>query len=80
MGFDPSPCAAALRKQVEAFVLTRVLPVEAQLEAHALTADRWTPHPIIEDLKAAAQKEGLWNLWLPVRRGTPVRLPSGSQC
>lgn len=80
MGFDPSPRAAAFRKQVEAFVLTRVVPMEAQLEAHALTADRWTPHPLIEDLKAAAQKEGLWNLWLPVRTDTPVCHPSRSQC
>lgn len=60
--------------------MTRVVPMEAQLEAHALTADRWTPHPLIEDLKAAAQKEGLWNLWLPVRTDTPVCHPSRSQC
>ena len=80
MGFNPSPRASALRSKVESFVRTRVLPVEAQLEAHALTADRWTPHPLIEDLKAAAQEEGLWNLWLPVRNGTThsAILPSSS--
>ncbi|XP_049721482.1 LOW QUALITY PROTEIN: acyl-CoA dehydrogenase family member 10 [Elephas maximus indicus] len=43
-----------------------VYPVEQELQIHEASADRWTPSPLIEDLKEKAKAEGLWNLFLPL--------------
>jgi alkylation response protein AidB-like acyl-CoA dehydrogenase len=43
-----------------------VLPAEHILEAHASSpTTKWTIHPLMEQLKDKAKREGLWNLWLP---------------
>uniref|UniRef100_G3TE92 Acyl-CoA dehydrogenase family member 10 n=1 Tax=Loxodonta africana TaxID=9785 RepID=G3TE92_LOXAF len=44
----------------------RVYPVEQELQIHEASADRWTPSPLIEDLKEKAKAKGLWNLFLPL--------------
>ncbi|HBL88227.1 MAG TPA: acyl-CoA dehydrogenase, partial [Alcanivorax sp.] len=41
-------------------------PAEAvYAEQHGNSDDRWTPPPIIKELKNKAKAEGLWNLFLP---------------
>jgi acyl-CoA dehydrogenase len=60
----PSARAADLLERVRAFVAAHVLPAEAALTAHATGPDRWTIHPLAEELKVRARREGLWNLWL----------------
>ena len=62
---EPSPRAQALRAQVHEFVHTRILPREAEAHTQLHEGDRWQPLPLIEELKAQAKAEGLWNLWLP---------------
>jgi acyl-CoA dehydrogenase len=46
-----------------------VYPVEArwwaEIEANTAAGKRWTPLPVIEELKPKAQAAGLWNLFLP---------------
>ncbi len=43
-----------------------VYPAEEKYFAHVENAvNRWTVPPIMEDLKAKARQEGLWNLWCP---------------
>ncbi len=66
MDFDYSPKVRALRERVLAFMDAHVYPAE-QAYAAALDAagSRWTIPPVIEDLKAKARAEGLWNLFLP---------------
>jgi acyl-CoA dehydrogenase len=61
----PSARAADLLARVTAFVSAHVLPAEAALTAHATGPERWTIHPLAEELKARAKAAGLWNLWLP---------------
>jgi acyl-CoA dehydrogenase len=53
-------------EQLGAFMDAHVLPNE-WVYAEQLTASisRWTIPPIIEELKAKARSEGLWNLFLP---------------
>lgn len=62
--------AQELQARVGSFVDQHVLPAEAifqrQLEE---AATRWTPAPIIEELKSKARSEGLWNLFLPDHDG-----------
>ncbi len=70
MDFSLSPRAADLRDRVRAFVRDEIEPVESDVHAHFKAAresggDHWTPPPVIEELKAKARAQGLWNLFLP---------------
>ena len=69
MDFSPSPRAADLRERVAAFMAAEVDPVEGDyhrdLAELRRTGDPWQPLPVIEELKAKAREQGLWNLFLP---------------
>ncbi|MCG2840930.1 acyl-CoA dehydrogenase family protein [Sandaracinobacter sp. RS1-74] len=60
----------ALVRQVEEFMLTRVIPTE-QEHHHQLqsAANRWTYTPIMRQLRAEAKAKGLWLFPLPVELG-----------
>ena len=67
MDFALSPTAQDLQDRLLAFMDRHVLPGRA-----GVASSRWPtsgdPHfhpPIIEELKADARAEGLWNLFLP---------------
>lgn len=70
MDFSPSPRAADLAARVAAFMTEEIDPVEPQyhhdLAEARVAGTQWTPLPIIEELKAKARAQGLWNLFLPV--------------
>ena len=70
MDFEYSPKVEALRAQVREFMDRYVIP----------NATRWrreiaaglNPPPVVEELKALAKSEGLWNLFLPdLKPGEP---------
>jgi acyl-CoA dehydrogenase len=63
-GFEPSPRVVELRKRLTAFMEQHVYPNEATWAAQ-VSANRWQPTAIIEELKAKARAAGLWNLFLP---------------
>src|SRR5579862_3941221 len=63
--YEPSPRAAALKTQLEAFMRHHVYPAERAYFAEVEAGDRWKPVPIVEELKEKARAEGLWNLFLP---------------
>ncbi|HEY9027190.1 MAG TPA: acyl-CoA dehydrogenase family protein [Burkholderiaceae bacterium] len=69
MDFAYSPRSLALQEQLRAFMAAHVVPAEprfhAEIEANTAAGRRWTPLQLIEDLKAKARAEGLWNLFLP---------------
>jgi acyl-CoA dehydrogenase len=69
MDFAPSPRAADLTARVAAFLAEEVAPVEADyhrdLAAARRDGDPWQPLPVLEELKARARAQGLWNLFLP---------------
>ena len=55
----------ALRTRLQAFMDEHVYPNEAVYSAQlAGAADRWQPVPVVEELKARAKADGLWNLFL----------------
>lgn len=62
MDFAPSPLAAHWRERVEAFLARYVLPHNAAW--HAQDAQGRAP-AFVDDLRALAREEGLWNLCLP---------------
>ncbi|GIX34665.1 MAG: acyl-CoA dehydrogenase [Lysobacteraceae bacterium] len=68
MDFEPSPRARALRAQLLDFFARHIHPSEAryaeELAANTREGRRWTPLALVEELKALARREGLWNLFL----------------
>ncbi len=66
MDFAPSPLALQLRDRLLAFIDRYLLPYNAAW--HAAVAARDYPPPFLEDLKALAREEGLWNFFLPTLR------------
>ncbi len=58
--------AQALYDQLVEFMDQHVYPNEAvYAEQHSNSEDRWTPPPILKELKQKAKAAGLWNLFLP---------------
>jgi len=65
----PRAHAIALRARLNAFMDVHVYPNEAIYHAQVASGDRWAAVPLIEELKALARTEGLWNLFLPDAAG-----------
>jgi acyl-CoA dehydrogenase len=58
--------ATALHERLQRFMQQYIYPNEGLfLEQLSSAADRWQPVPIVEELKAEARAQGLWNLFLP---------------
>ncbi len=63
MDFDYSPQVQARRQQLEEFIERYVLPYNGAW--HRSVTQGVFPPPFMDDLKALAKAEGLWNLFLP---------------
>jgi acyl-CoA dehydrogenase len=70
MDFDYSPKTKELQARLQKFMDEHVYPNEGtykkQLQANTEAGKRWSPLPIVEEVKAKARPAGLWNLFLPV--------------
>ncbi|XP_071945026.1 acyl-CoA dehydrogenase family member 10-like [Antedon mediterranea] len=66
-----------LHKKVKEFIDLNILPIEQELIAHQMSDQRWTPHPLIEQLKDKAKNEDLWNLFLPIETDPNVEYGVG---
>ncbi|MBM7772413.1 acyl-CoA dehydrogenase [Actinokineospora baliensis] len=70
MDFAHSARAADLLARVTGFVRDEVEPVEAEhLRELARLDNPWVVLPLVEELKAKARAQGLWNLFLPEESG-----------
>ena len=69
MPFGFSARGRELYDKVSAFIGAHIIPNEfaweAALAANTAAGHRWTPIPMIEELKAKARAQGLWNLFSP---------------
>mgnify|MGYP004703355161 FL=1 len=63
MDFAHTPRAHALRQRLDAFMQRYLLPHNPAW--HRSVQDGVYPPPFLDDLKALARDEGLWNLFLP---------------
>ncbi|GAA6151947.1 acyl-CoA dehydrogenase family protein [Pseudoteredinibacter isoporae] len=68
MDFEYSDKVKDLVLRVRAFMDEHVFPNEGTFHEQ-VNADRWKTPPIMEELKAKAKAEGLWNFFLPLAYG-----------
>jgi len=73
MDFRFSPRVQALRERLIAFMQEHIYPNDRLWWEHVTSERRWSPVPIIEELKPKARAAGLWNLFLP----RSPRVPEG---
>jgi acyl-CoA dehydrogenase len=74
MDFEYSPKVQELRKRLTAFMEEHIYPNDHKWWEHVMGEKRWTPVPIIEELKPKARAVGLWNLFLPHSKRVPEGL------
>ena len=65
MHFDYSQKVQDLQRRLVEFMGEHIYPNEALVEKQIAEGNRWTPIPLIEELKPKARAAGLWNLFLP---------------
>lgn len=69
MDFSPGPAETRWRKRVHDFMVEEVRPRVHDYEAQQKEGERWKVLPLIEELKARARAENLWNLFMPPSHG-----------
>ena len=62
---EPSGQARSLAERLARFMDEHVYPAEAVYAEQHRSGERWAIPPVMEELKATARGEGLWNLFLP---------------
>jgi len=63
MNFAYSPKTLELKRALASFMNEHIYSNEANYNEEVGSGDRWQPLVLIEDLKAKAKAEGLWNLF-----------------
>src|SRR4051794_19267107 len=69
MDFATTPKVRALQERLSAFMDANVYPNEQgfrdEVARNRAQGNPWIPTKLVEELKARARAEGLWNLFLP---------------
>jgi acyl-CoA dehydrogenase len=71
MDFEHSAKAQAWIDRVSGFMDEHIYPAVPTYEAQQKEGGRWKVLPVVEELKAKAKKEGLWNFFMPPSSGHP---------
>jgi len=69
MDFEPTDRQKYWRDRVRQFIEQNVRPREKDYKAEQATGDRWKVIQTIEEEKARAKAQGIWNLFMPPRNG-----------
>jgi len=79
------PPVEQLNDQLSAFMDAHIYPQEQAYHEQLVTAaNRFAPLPLMDELKAKAKEQGLWNLWMPrdhggLSRGVQLQRPGYRQ-
>ena len=68
MNFEYSDKVNRLRAQLTDFMQEHIFPAETEMQRQ-LAKNPWSTPPLMENLKAKARAQGLWNLFLPPSYG-----------
>ena len=75
MNFEFSARSKDLQQRLLGFMGEHIYPNEhahhAEIEANRAKGNPWLPLKIVEDLKAKAREQGLWNMFLPRSERAP---------
>ncbi|XP_033748534.1 acyl-CoA dehydrogenase family member 10-like isoform X2 [Pecten maximus] len=63
--------------RVKKFIKEEILPHEAELLEFTKSDKKWEVNPLMEQLKAKAKAQGLWNLFMPVESDPNVKYGAG---
>ena len=69
MDFSLGPAESEWRDRVRAFMDEHVRPRAADYDSQRCEGERWKVLPVVEELKAKARAQGLWNLFMPPSHG-----------
>jgi alkylation response protein AidB-like acyl-CoA dehydrogenase len=69
MDFSLGPAETKWRDRVRAFMDEQVRPRLPDYKVEQRSGERWKVLPLVEELKAKARGEGLWNLFMPPSHG-----------
>jgi alkylation response protein AidB-like acyl-CoA dehydrogenase len=69
MDFTLSDREASYRDRVRSFIDQHIRPRQAEHDRQAHKGERWKVIPVIEEVKALARAQGLWNLFMPPHAG-----------
>ena len=69
MDFSLGPAETEWRDRVRGFMDAQVRPRVPDYQAQQRDGERWKVLPVVEELKAKAKAEGLWNLFMPPSHG-----------
>ena len=73
MDFDLTDRQTHWRDRVRGFIEQHIRPAVPTYHAQQNEGERWKVLPVVEELKAKAKAQGLWNLFMPPSSGqTPV--------
>jgi len=69
MDFTLTERETYFRDRVKTFIDTRIRPRDPDYRAEAHSGDRWKVNRVLEEVKAQAKAEGLWNFFMPPHSG-----------
>lgn len=69
MDFTLTERETHFRDRVRAFIDARIRPRDAEFRSQLQHGERWKTIPVIEEVKAQARAEGLWNFFMPPHSG-----------
>lgn len=72
--FEPPPRVRDLLVLLRRFMREHIGPAETTLLQHGRSEQRWSVHPLVEDLKAKAKQQGLWYVHVRLARALGERL------
>jgi len=64
MDFQISDKVKDYQERISAFMDKHIYPIEDEYGQHVKDAGGWTTPPIMDELKAKAREEGLWNMFM----------------
>jgi acyl-CoA dehydrogenase len=67
MDFEPNDKQVFWRNRVRDFIEAHVRPRQKDYKAEQATGDRWKVLQVVEEEKARAKAQGIWNLFMPPR-------------